>query len=65
MPFYLLVKSFVKKSVEKKRNYSDTPKKFAPPKGLKCNFLPNFFVDKPKIYTFVAENEYKIIPFGF
>ena len=43
MPIYLLVKSFIKKAIEKRSYYSDTPGKFALLKELKRNFL-RFFV---------------------
>lgn len=38
MPIYLLVKSFIKKAIEKRSYYSDTPGKFALLKELKRNF---------------------------
>lgn len=49
MPIYLLVKSlvksFIKKAIEKRSYYSDTPGKFALLKELKRNFLQIFVVD--------------------
>ena len=57
MPIYLLVKSFIKKAIEKRSYYSDTPGKFALLKELKRNFLQIFVVDSSCFCNFVAENE--------
>ena len=69
MPIYLLVKSlvksFIKKAIEKRSYYSDTPGKFALLKELKRNFLQIFVVDSSCFCNFVAENERKIIPSVF
>ena len=65
MPIYLLVKSFIKKAIEKRSYYSDTPGKFVLLKELKRNFLQIFFVDNSCFCNFVAENERKIIPSVF
>ena len=53
MPIYL----FIKKAIEKRSYYSDTPGKFALLKELKRNFLQIFFVDNLCFCNFVAENE--------
>lgn len=61
MPIYLLVKSlvksFIKKAIEKRSYYSDTPGKFVLLKELKRKFLQIFFVDNFYFCSFVAENE--------
>ena len=61
MPIYLLVKSFIKKAIEKRSYYSDTPGKFALLKELKRNFLQIFVVDSSCFCNFVAENEDTIV----
>lgn len=65
MPIYLLVKSlvksFIKKAIEKRSYYSDTPGKFALLKELKRNFLQIFVVDSSCFCNFVAENERFIV----
>lgn len=53
MPIYL----FIKKAIEKRSYYSDTPGKFALLKELKRNFLQIFVVDSSCFCNFVAENE--------
>lgn len=57
MPIYLLVKSlvksFIKKAIEKRSYYSDTPGKFALLKELKRNFLQIFVVDSSCFCNFV------------
>lgn len=53
MPIYL----FIKKAIEKRSYYSDTPGKFVLLKELKRNFLQIFFVDNLCFCNFVAENE--------
>lgn len=62
-------KSFIKKAIEKRSYYSDTPGKFALLKELKRNFLQIFVVDSSCFCNFVAENERfnqrKIIPSVF
>ena len=39
----------------------DIPGKIAPPKGLKCNLLSFFLLDKTHFCIFAAENQHKII----
>lgn len=53
MPIYL----FIKKAIEKRSYYSDTPGKFALLKELKRNFLQIFVVDSSCFCNFVAEND--------
>ena len=59
----------LKKAIEKRSYYSDTPGKFALLKELKRNFLQIFVVDSSCFCNFVAENERfnqrKIIPSVF
>ncbi len=57
MPIYL----FIKKAIEKRSYYSDTPGKFALLKELKRNFLQIFVVDSSCFCNFVAENERFIV----
>ena len=47
----------LKKAIEKRSYYSDTPGKFALLKELKRNFLQIFVVDSSCFCNFVAENE--------
>lgn len=49
----------IKKAIEKRSYYSDTPGKFALLKELKRNFLQIFVVDSSCFCNFVAENEGK------
>ena len=54
MPIYL----FIKKAIEKRSYYSDTPGKFALLKELKRNFLQIFVVDSSCFCNFYgAQNE--------
>ena len=49
MPIYL----FIKKAIEKRSYYSDTPGKFALLKELKRNFLQIFVVDSSCFCNFI------------
>ena len=54
MPIYL----FIKKAIEKRSYYSDTPGKFALLKELKRNFLQIFVVDSSCFCNFVGVTSY-------
>ena len=61
MPIYLLVKSFIKKAIEKRSYYSDTPGKFALLKELKRNFLQIFVVDSSCFCNFVGSSSNLVV----
>jgi hypothetical protein len=57
MPIYL----FIKKAIEKRSYYSDTPGKFALLKELKRNFLQIFVVDSSCFCNFVGSSSNLVV----